>query len=149
MASRVWEAMAPKPRRFDLTMSRRTRRPPSFAISEEGSKTTVQQQDEVFELMKTAQCCPCSLHNSEDAEQHKASEQTDEQGYPAEEVDETEQPHCQDRRISLQELIQDDETLDGTAAGGQQHRNPPPLPVKSWRHQRKRKSSLSKWLQGR
>jgi hypothetical protein len=88
MASRLWDATAPKPRRFDLTMPRRTRRPASSRahqgqVAMEGS----------------------------DAEQHKASEQAQEQ------------KHCQDhRRVSLQELIQD-EALDGEKAAHQEEDN--------------------------
>ncbi|GJN35626.1 hypothetical protein PR202_gb24420 [Eleusine coracana subsp. coracana] len=100
--------MAPNPRRFDLTMSRRTRRRPSISIADqrqagmEGSKTTItiqpQQQEEVSELMKTA---PSPRHSEDSTEQHKASEETE------------------DRRLSLQELIQD-EALNGAATGDQE-----------------------------
>jgi hypothetical protein len=91
MASRLWGATARKPRRFDLTMSRRTRRPASS------------QADQGQVAMEGS--------DSEDAEQHKASEQAQEQ------------KHCQDYRlVSLQELIQD-EAVDGEKAGHQEEDN--------------------------
>uniref|UniRef100_A0A0A8XQ35 Uncharacterized protein n=1 Tax=Arundo donax TaxID=35708 RepID=A0A0A8XQ35_ARUDO len=137
---------AAKPRRFDLTMSRRTRRPASLAMAAdchqgkgmEGSKTMThpqQQEDEDVELKAAQSQCPCSEdhlrpQHSEDAEEHKStseqSEDTEEQTAPQkcmqQEEEETQQ-QCQDnsRRFSLQELIED-ESLDGDkdAATGNQ-----------------------------
>jgi hypothetical protein len=92
MASRLWDATEPKPQRFDLTMSRRTRR------------TASSQADQGQVAMEGS--------DSEVAEQHKASEQAQEQKHC----------HKDHRRVSLQELIQD-EALDGEKAGHQEEDN--------------------------
>lgn len=122
---------ADRARRFDLTMSRRTRRPttslaanchPEDHAMERLIIQTMQPQHQVqdSELNAAApsqcECLRLSDHlqsqHSEDAEAHKIT------SAPSEATDE-----CQDssRRFSLQELIEDDAAVDGekhAATGG-------------------------------
>ncbi|XP_062202893.1 uncharacterized protein LOC133905181 [Phragmites australis] len=146
MASGLCDAA--KPRRFDLTMSRRTRRPASLIADGhqgqgiEGPQMMLQPHDQVQDAdaeLKTApaQCPYTSDHlrsqHSEDTEAHKTSEEsghTQEQTPPqkcVEGTEKTQQQQCQGnspRRLSLQELIED-ESLDGekgVATGNQEEK---------------------------
>ncbi|PUZ68062.1 hypothetical protein GQ55_3G484700 [Panicum hallii var. hallii] len=123
---------AARPRRFDLTMSRRTRRPTSLAAhchpedyAMEGFQSIQpQHQVQVSGLNAAPSQCLClSDHlqspHSEDAEAHKMSAQSE----ATEETDAQQQQECQDssRRFSLQELIEDEAAVDGekdAATGG-------------------------------
>ncbi|CAN6339247.1 unnamed protein product [Urochloa humidicola] len=116
MASRLYDAS--RPRRFDLTMSRRTRRPASLSanchqedhVAMEGFQAMTQLQhrvqDSKLNAVPPSHCLCLSDHllqsqHSEDTEAHNTEAAREE---------------CQDnsRSFSLQELIEEDETaVDG------------------------------------
>ncbi|CAL4897407.1 unnamed protein product [Urochloa decumbens] len=108
MASRLYDAS--RPRRFDLTMSRRTRRPASLAaschqedhVAMEGFQTMTQLphqvQDYKLNAAPPSQCLCLSDHLQS---QHSEAAE-------GEECQDNSRSYC-----SLQELIQDETTVDG------------------------------------
>lgn len=120
-----------KPRRFDLTMSRRTRRPAAAtvatgceqAVDVEGlgflQPVVVLVQPEERRSPDGRPFCLPGHPQPEDAHQeHEASEPSTEE-------------ECQDRRFSLQELIED-EAVDGAATGGTTEGNAPAAGVREF-----------------
>ncbi|KAF0927791.1 hypothetical protein E2562_036211 [Oryza meyeriana var. granulata] len=125
---------AAKPRRYDITMSRRTRRPATANVvtccnqdqgieAESQMMGMIQQQhqDQVTQLKDLFQC-PCATQ-PEDTMAEKASQRSEgaQEQTPRQSLGEEEPQHeqqqwlqCEDnsRRLSLQELI-DDEPING------------------------------------
>ncbi|BAS75946.1 Os01g0921900 [Oryza sativa Japonica Group] len=142
MATGLCDAGAAKPRRYDLTMSRRTRRPATASVvtitdcnQDQGMETQSQmilmiqeqqQQDQVTELKDLFQCpCATTQPEAEDTTEQEALQQPEdaqEQQKPRQSLGEEEAQHeqqqeclqCEDnsRRLSLQELI-DVEPING------------------------------------
>ncbi|CAN6335256.1 unnamed protein product [Urochloa humidicola] len=114
MASALRLHDATKPRRFDLTMSRRTRRPSSLSanchqqeedhVAMEGSQTMMTQpqhqvQDSKMNAAPPSQC-PCLSDHLQQSQHSEAAK---------------EECHDNSRGFSLQELIQDDAVVQGVA----------------------------------
>lgn len=113
MASGLRSAEA-KPRRFDLTMSRRTRRPAAATVEGLGFLQPVLQPEE----RRSPFCLPGHPQPEDAHQEHEASEPSTEE-------------ECQDRRFSLQELIED-EAVDGAATGGTTEGNAPAAGVREF-----------------
>jgi hypothetical protein len=100
-----------KPRRFDLTMSRRTRRPAAATVERLGFLQPVVRPEERRSPDGRPFCLPGHPQPEDAHQEHEASEPSTEE-------------ECQDRRFSLQELIED-EAVDVAATGGTTEGNAP------------------------
>lgn len=117
MASGLRSAEA-KPRRFDLTMSRRTRRPAAATVEGLGFLQPVVRPEERRSPDGRPFCLPGHPQPEDAHQEHEASEPSTEE-------------ECQDRRFSLQELIED-EAVDGAATGGTTEGNAPAAGVREF-----------------